>query len=246
MRDQDLISSMAHFGARNRNKAANLCGGVLITWKHVLTAAHCNVNLEEYVAYIGTNKLNEESNGLVFYIENVETSPRYKMEILSGDLQIITLRGDSQTHLERAGIKPIDIEWFASHIPFGTRFKIMGFGGKDAIVGAPLQKRLRSGSTFSTDAKQCATKYELNTDRTETICMDGTSSTACAGDSGGPVVYFSRKSSKWTLVGVVSGGEYHKESCWEGENWHATNVEAHFEWVKQVTGKYSSKQWLHN
>eukprot|EP00171_Calliarthron_tuberculosum_P004840 IDg4840t1 len=59
-RDGAFMKSMAHFGYRDTRGQNWVCGGILITWKQVPTAAHCEVNAASDRVYIGSRVLHNE------------------------------------------------------------------------------------------------------------------------------------------------------------------------------------------
>lgn len=238
----DYPKSMAHFGVAD-DESGWVCGGVLITWRHVLTAAHCEVTVGRSMVYVGSPSLHDHDRSPAFQIKSVHTHPKYRRDSADNDLQIVTLHKRARHDLKRLGVRPIDIEWNASELPVGTIFRIMGFGGAEEIEDAPSQKRLRVGDTYSTNNEECLDKFKISSRRSVSICFDGRRSSACSGDSGGPVVHRGFRTGRWTLVGIVSSGENIEESCKRGEKWNAVNVEKHRKWVESIVGRHTPRQW---
>ena len=65
------------------------------------------------------------------------------------------------------------------------------------------------------------------------ICAGGEyAKDTCAGDSGGPLMYFDRKHSRWTAYGIVSFGFTHCGMA--GHPAVYTNVSEYLEWIRGV------------
>lgn len=66
------------------------------------------------------------------------------------------------------------------------------------------------------------------------ICAGGEAAKdTCAGDSGGPLMYFDRKHSRWFAYGIVSYG--FNECGLANHPAVYTNVEPYMEWINKTT-----------
>ena len=244
---QDFMKAFVHFGFKTNVEEDWMCGGVLITWKHILTAAHCDVKAGTDIAYVGSYNVHDRDNtdGLVFEIESVESSPDWKNNGYNyDDIAIVSLKDPSRSSMKASGISPIEVDWEASQWrEYPNRLRVMGFGSTKHRVPASIPKYVRYGDVYTAPNEVCKSRFATSNDERKIICFDGSEgSIPCRGDSGGPVVY--RNEDSWVLVGLISAGEGGAEACTPNEIWKATNIEAYKLWIMRKVGRYRRKELM--
>jgi hypothetical protein len=163
-----------------------VCTGVLITPKIVLSAARCfdsaNGGPADLQAvsnatsvYVGSTDLNTITGSGV-PVATIRLHPSYAMPFKSNDLSLVALRSNATS-------TPAAINADSALLPGNTSLTLVGYGVSRAPNGTPDQTS--SGVLFSvaSSTKSCAA---IAIDVATTLCFDQSNGKGACGDTGGP------------------------------------------------------------
>ncbi|XP_025406310.1 uncharacterized protein LOC112680434 isoform X2 [Sipha flava] len=183
----------------------HVCGAVIISKYHILTAAHCVRDLDKDVYYVRIGDFNmdiNEDSEQDIYIDEIYNHDNFEGSVkLNNDISVIKLK--------TAGIKfnqyvqPICLPNKNIKLKSSMNCTITGWGS-DGSIGSSFAKSLRSASVPIIDEKICKSDFVYG----KTAITDGMFCAgnldggvdACQGDSGGPMVCSTDLGCKLLLV----------------------------------------------
>jgi len=197
-------SSIFQFVVRLYSYQQNIgfCGGVLISKKIVVTAAHCVSHVLTILAppiFIGIGNIPHER---FMDVEYVVSHPKYNhtadAEILNGnDIALLVLRGNTNSKT----VIIDDGSYWSDERTMATPTYVIGFGS-DYLFG-PQSNILRFAPVFAYDKRQCEDTFPYRLANTSG-CAGMVPYDACTGDSGSALVMGVNNS--FVLIGIVSWG----------------------------------------
>ncbi|KAL5284403.1 alphaTry.2 family protein [Megaselia abdita] len=175
---------------------SHFCGGSLINYKTVVTAAHCIQTIRDPSEIrVRLGSTNRFSGGIISEVFSIKEHEDYDFWTHQYDIAVITL-SESVEYSE--SVQAID---FASVDPeIGSSAVVTGWGTLSEEGIQELPENLREVFVDIVSREYCQEAYKKYDIDSSMICAASVGKDACQGDSGGPLV------ANGKLLGVVSWG----------------------------------------
>ncbi|OWR41433.1 Serine protease P145 [Danaus plexippus plexippus] len=201
----------------------HVCGGAIISQKHVVTAAHCVFNAEPKYIHVVIGTANLDNGGLMYSVESVYVHDDYNSTLRLNDIAILKIRG--LFNLCKAKMLRLDTE----KLKEGDNVTVVGFGAKKPNGESARKMNALNLTVFSQETCQYAMRYTRKIYDSMFCTFTGIGQGTCHGDSGGPLV----KDNK--LVGIVSWGI----PCAVGFPDVHTRIQPYIPWIQNIMDKVS-------
>uniref|UniRef100_A0A182XDB3 Peptidase S1 domain-containing protein n=1 Tax=Anopheles quadriannulatus TaxID=34691 RepID=A0A182XDB3_ANOQN len=235
---QGEFPHMAAIGwTRTDAPIAYLCGGSLITWKFVLTAAHCSADIDNIppdtvrLADTDLASTSDDEFAQQIPIARIIKHPQYRWSRKYYDIAVVEL----EEYVKPNKAICVACLWREPNVP-GDLMDVVGFGalGFGERLSSTLQKIQLQALDETICAKRLpAMRREMPEGlRDDQLCAHSATMDTCEGDSGGPLQTDRTDLLGKTyalIVGVVAFGT----PCTNGSTGVYTRVSSYLDWIEE-------------
>ncbi|XP_022123540.2 venom serine protease isoform X1 [Pieris rapae] len=212
-----------------RGSSNVMCGGVIISNRYVLTAAHCitNKNPSNLAVVVGEHDIStgtDTPGTKAYLVSNIRIHPQFSDVNYDYDIAIITVAQNIQFN-EYAS--PVCLPFkFANYDFAGQKLTITGWG--TLFIGGPTPNVLQKVDVDVIQQDVC--KWAVPSLTSRQICTYTPGKDACQFDSGGPLLYTDPQTGLLFHAGIVSSGRLCASANEPGVNTRVTEL---LNWIVQ-------------
>ncbi|XP_030369905.1 venom serine protease [Scaptodrosophila lebanonensis] len=229
--------SMVALKNRQSNQPS-FCGGVIVSHRHIVSAAHCVLQIaqpSDVIAIVGTNNLQNPSSSRYYAQYNIMQILRHEQyqndpEVVNDIAVLIT----STTIKWTRGSGPVCLPPTGTTNDFTySNVDVIGWG--TLFFAGPTSATLQKITLMVVDNQVCQTEYNgiatINSGQICTYDVSGNARDSCQYDSGGPVIF---KQPRHYLAGVISFGK----DCAAGSYPMGVNtrITSYVPWIRNKIG----------
>ncbi|CAF0874893.1 unnamed protein product [Rotaria sordida] len=201
------------------------CGGFLISYQHVMTAAHCVEDIipSTITVYAGIQTLSSRSSGQSRVVSSLTTHPSYSTSDYTNDIAILTL----QSAFNQTTIVGKCCLTFDTSLPSIDEHAVIAGWGATSSTSQTISDKLLQGVIQIQSSSSSSSPCSLMSSSIQ-ICAGYAGTDSCYGDSGSPLM--TSVNNSWTCTGIVSSGR----GC--GTNGLYTRVSAYQSFIQSIIG----------
>ncbi|ELU16695.1 hypothetical protein CAPTEDRAFT_113671, partial [Capitella teleta] len=187
-----------------------LCGGSIISSRHVLTAAHCTYGRQAGSIIVGLgehNRLNTSEEFIDTAVAEIRQHPDYRPLTIQNDVSILVLAEEiSFSDGRRMVCPPSRVDSGNADGYAGDTLIVSGWGIQSS--GGVIADILRAVDVIGLTIQECRdSSYNSSSIHDGMNCagIEAGGKDSCLGDSGGPLVF--KNGEAFEEVGIVSWGQ---------------------------------------